>query len=574
MRKIKDLKVNLSIEGFNMEDYNDDEFAMAKVCFLSTNQNSHRIEISEQVLRDCAKTVLGKWLVAEYDDFNQDVTTHTNNQQIFGMFPTNQEIEFEEENDVIKASATAIISKIYSTKLYELFEDEDTKKDVSVEMIVTGDELDDGSTIAESFNIVGVTVLGKVLGREIHGSCPDANMSMIRFSEEDANKFYVNFEERRENMAEKTYKINKEELKETAWGDVDKTELRDTVMSAENKSELAHFVYMLVEDGWEDAPSEHLKYPVSELVDDTFYYNRYGLASALAYAKKEGEDEIVEKIEKIYDKFDLEDDEKKEDMAMKEIEFAAVNLSDMWSLLYSAIRSRDNWNYCIDGIYEENGQKFAILKHYEDCELYRIDFTLTEEGVTLAEECVKVGIEFVPTGDTMKFAECENVEQYTTFAKEDDDVKDTDDDEPTEDEPKDNEDDTDDDTDDKDAKLAELEARCEELSALLEEKENIIMEKDACIAELEDYKKEVENKEKLARIDTVMAEVNEYLDNDTYKEFKEEGIACELSELDNWTNKVKAFCFAKVSTDSSVKSFRYTNFSVTTNTEGSVWDRL
>lgn len=43
---------------------------------------------------------------------------------------------------------------------------------------------------------------------------------------------------------------------------------------------------MLVEDGWEDAPSEHLKYPVMELKGDTFVYNRDGLSSALGYAKK------------------------------------------------------------------------------------------------------------------------------------------------------------------------------------------------------------------------------------------------------------------------------------------------
>lgn len=568
MRKIKDLKVNLSIEGFNMEDYNDDEFAMAKVCFLSTSENTHRLAISEQVLRDCAKTVLGKWLVAEYDDLNKDVTTHTDNQQIFGMFPVTQEIEFEDDGDIVKASATAIISKVYSTKLYDLFNDEDTSKDVSVEMMVTGDEHEDGSMDVESFNIVGVTVLGKVWGKEIHGSCPDAHMNMIRFSEENANKFYVNFEERRENMAEKTYKINKDELKETAWGDVDKTELRNIIMEAENKDELVHFVYMLVEDGWEEAPSEHLKYPVAELVGDTFYYNRYGLASALAYAKQEGEDEVVEKIEDIYDKFDLEDDKEKEDLAMKEIEFAAVDLDDMWCRLYNAINEKHNYEYCIDGIYEEDGQKFAILKHYDDCDLYRIDFTYTEEGLTLAEECVKVEVEFVPTEKTTKFAECENVEQYKTFAKVDDTEGGENDNEPKDD------DDNKNDDDNKDEKLAELETRCSELEKALEEKENIIMEKDACIAELEKYRDEVENKEKLSQVEAVMAEVNEYLDNDKYKEFKEEGVECELSELENWTNKVKAFCFAQLSNDTSAKTFRYTNFSVEQKTEGSVWDRL
>ena len=534
-----------------MEDYNNDEFAMAKVIFLSTNKNSHNIEISEEVLRKNAKSVLGKWLVAEYDDFYRDVTTHTDNQQIFGMFPTNQEVVFEQEGDVVKASATAIISKVYSTKLYDLFTDEDTKKDVSVEMIVGGDEHDDGSITATDFNIVGVTVLGKALGQDVHGSCPDACMNMVRFSEEDANKFYVNFEERRENMAEKTYKINKDELKETAWGDVDKTELRNVIMEADNKAELVKFVYMLVEDGWEDAPSEHLKYPVAELDGDTFYYNRYGLASALAYAKKEDEDEVVEKIEKIYDKFDL-DEEEKEDMAMKEIEFAAVDLDDMWCRVHQALRERFEYLYYIEGLYEEDNQKFAILKN-DKCELYRIEYSYTEEGVTLGDELQKVELEFVPTEEVKKFAEPENVAEYKMAGEPDDDK--------------------DDDIEDDD-ELAKALAKCEELEKLLEEKDNIIMEKDACIAELEAYKADIENKEKLAQVETVMEEVNEYLDNDKYKEFKDEGMLCELSALENWTNKVKAYCFAQMSADQSAKPFRYTNFSVNVNTEGNVWDRL
>jgi hypothetical protein len=70
-----------------------------------------------------------------------------------------------------------------------------------------------------------------------------------------------------------------------------------------------HDVYALVEDGWEESPSEHLKYPIMELSGDTFYYNRYGLASALAYAKQENETEVVSKVMKLYKKFKLDDGE-------------------------------------------------------------------------------------------------------------------------------------------------------------------------------------------------------------------------------------------------------------------------
>lgn len=569
--------VRFSIEKFEMEDYNDDEFAMAKVTFLSTSENTHKLDISADVLKEYASTVLGKWLVAEYDDFYEDVMTHTDNQQIFGMFPINQEVEFEEDGDILKASATAVISKIYSTKLYNLFGDENTQKDVSVEMLVTGPELENGHTDVESFRIVGVTVLGKVLGRKIHGSCPDAHMNMIRFSDEDANRFYASHndtlaelqkfsEERRKNMADIKYKINKKELKDTPWGDVDKTEMRNKIMEASNKVTLVKSVYMLVEDGWEEAPSEHLKYPVMELVDDTFYYNRYGLASALAYAKQEGEDEVVAKVKKIYDKFDLDDD-KKEDMAMKEIEFAAVNLDDMWCKVWNAIREKHGWEFYIDGLYEEDNQKFAIIKD-DACNIYRIDYSYTEDGLTLAEEYQKVEIEFVPTEEMKKFAEPENAEKYTKFAdddKQDDDDKSDDDIDDDDDEPKEMS---------CEDKLAEAIAKCDELTKALEDKENIIMEQSTELEELRKFKSDIEDKEKMSKVDTVMESVEKFLSSEQYTEFKNDGIACELASLDNWENKVKAFCFTALSQqdDANLTLRIVTPTLVEKNT--TVWDRL
>lgn len=558
---MKEKQVKFSIEDFQLDDYNDEEFAIANVTFLSTSENTHKIHITKEVLEENASTVLGKWLVGEYDGFYDDVTTHTDGQQIFGYFPPNQEVVFTEEDGITKASANAIISKIYSTQLYDLFADEETKKDVSVEMMVSGEEHNDGSTDANSFRIVGVTVLGKVLGREIHGSCPDAKMNMIRFSTEDANKFYASrndslaelqrfSKERRKSMADIKYKINKTELKDTPWGDVDKTEIRNKIMEASNKATLVKFVYMLVEDGWEEAPSEHLKYPIAQLIDDTFYYNRYGLASALAYAKQENEDAVVAKIEKIYDKFDL-DKEKKEDMAMKEIEFAAVNLDDMWCKVYNAIREKHGWEFYIGGLYEEDNQKFAIIKD-GDCNTYRIDYSYTEDGLTLAEEYQKVAVEFVPTEEMKKFAEPENAEKYTKFADDDDEEEKSD-----------------------AEKLADITSQCEELKKLLEDKENIIMEQTAELEELRKFKNDTEEKEKMTKIDEVMCDVEKFLSSDQYNEFKNEGVACELSAIENWENKVKAFCFSSVANqDDTNLTLRMTNPVDMKDKNNSVWDRL
>ena len=158
-----------------------------------------------------------------------------------------------------------------------------------------------------------------ILGCTLHGVKPairGAEAKVLSFAEmkdeydresskSDVERFA---NERMDKMAEVTYKINKTELKDTPWGDVDKTAMRNKIMKAINKATLVKSVYALVEDGWQDAPTEHLKYPIMQLVGDTFYYNRYALSSALAYAKQENETSVINKVEKLYKKFNLDDE--------------------------------------------------------------------------------------------------------------------------------------------------------------------------------------------------------------------------------------------------------------------------
>lgn len=106
---------------------------------------------------------------------------------------------------------------------------------------------------------------------------------------------------------------SKEAVSDKAWGDVDKTELRHKVLQAKNYKTLVHDVYAEVENGWEDAPSEKLKYPIMLIEGDTAVYARYGLASALGYAKKENNTSVVNKVEKLYKTIDIQEKEDKMD---------------------------------------------------------------------------------------------------------------------------------------------------------------------------------------------------------------------------------------------------------------------
>lgn len=564
-----------TIQQIQFDDYDEKEFAIAKVGFLSTRPNSHGLEISGKVLRECASTVLGKWMVAKMNWLGTDATTHEPDEQIMGIFPKEQEIEFVEDDDgYLRAYATAVVSKMYAKKYYDMFVD-DNERAVSVEMRVETENGDDTNDKVLSLNIVGVTTLGKA----VKPSCPESDVTMIRFSQEDADAYFNKMnehnltplkkfaKERIESMA-KTYKINKskEAMSDKAWGEVDKTTMRDKIMEANNKATLVKAVYMLVEDGWEEAPSEHLKYPVMELKGDTFVYSRDGLISALGYAKKENETTVVNKIEKIYKKLDLDDNEGGKEEKMAEIEFSAVNIGDLWGRVYAAIREHDAWDYCIQGIYEEDNQKFAILID-RDQKLYRLDFSLTEEGMTASDELAEVKQEFTETDNIKKFAEPENVEQYTKFAdpKKNESEGEVGEEKPDEGEP---------------TKMSEDEmmAKIAELEKSVEERDHIIMDKDTELEELRAYKAAVVAKEMACRVDSVMEEVRTYINDEQFAEFKAEGLSCGENDIDAWSNKVKATCFSEVKKnikkdDKGVFSFAMPKV-IKHSDPNSIWEKL
>nr|DAG40204.1 MAG TPA: hypothetical protein [Caudoviricetes sp.] len=552
------------------DNYPEHKFTVFKCCFLSTKPNAHKLDISNDVLRRDAQSILGNMLVAKIQ--NGDATTHLPSEIQYGYFPREQEIEFVEEDGVTKASAYAVVSKHYSRELNNIFEF-DNLRNSSVEMTVTTDnDEDEGKVVA--LDIFGLTVLGKA----INGSCPDADIKMVRFSTEDADAYFAKsdslsnlkqfVEERKQSMAEKkTYKIDKskEAMSTADWGGYDKAAMRDKIMEAKNRDTLVKSVYLLVEDGWKDAPSEHLKYPVMMLDGDKFIYNRNALSFALAYAKQNDESEVVNKIKAIYKKLDLDDDsERKEDKKMAEIEFSAVDIGDMWGRLYGAMREARNLEYGIQGIYEEDNKKFAIL--IDDVKkLYRLDFSLTEDGLTLADEVVEVKQEFTETDNIKKFAEPENVSEYRLADCDECDEHDHDDDDKHEEE--------------EEMSADEMKAKMVELEKDIESRDNIIMEKDAELEELRKFKAEVEEQRKAATVESIMAECKGYMSDEQYKEMREEGMACKMDEIDGWTNKVKAVSFSAVKknvkkTNDGLFRFAAPIDNNSKNSYNTIWEKL
>lgn len=553
------------IQHIQADDYAEDEFCLARLGFLSTRPNAHGLIISEEVLRESAPTILNKWLVADMTAV-YDASTHTDKEQIVGRIPDNQEVEFvEDEDGYLRAYVDVVISKIYAKNFCEMFE-RNNNRSVSVEMMTWGTEENENDLVG--FRIVGCTVLGQ----SVSPSCPQSDITFTRFSAEEADSFFAQaiggltdltkfVNERKRAMADKSYKVDKskEAMSDDDWGSVDKASMRDKIIDASNKSSLVKSVYALVESGWEEAPSEKLKYPLMQLKGDTFVYNRGALSSALGYAKKEEETAVVSKIEKIYKKLGLDSEGKEEKKMSKEIEFAAVDIGNLWSALRSAM-SDHSWYYYIDGIYEEDNQKFAIIVDDNDADKkYRLDFNYTEDGLIVADEITEVQVDFVPTENIKKFAEPENAEEVKKCAesekKEGDDGS-----EPAK------------------MSVEEMEKKLAELQADVEEKENIIMEKDKKLSEqeselsdLREFKAGIEKESLSKNVEKVMADVKDFIDNTKFAELREEGLACDTTNFDAWSNKVKATCFSAIQKKGLKKQTNTVwSFSAPTETEPNV----
>ena len=309
-------RCNFEVDNFKVvEENSNSQFATLEIDVCRSGKNSHKMNISRSAIEYAANSIKGKPILAAFDVLDTDFLAHEENEQPVGFFIEEEPQIIEKEydgNPELFIRAKGKVWKRYFDNAMNIFKRKGGKTDVSMEIdMLDFQEPEQGKEgFINIFSILGCTLLG------VKPAIRGAEAKVLSFAEmkdeydKESSKSDVErfANERMDKMAEVTYKINKTELKDTPWGDVDKTAMRNKIMKAINKATLVKSVYALVEDGWQDAPTEHLKYPIMQLVGDTFYYNRYALSSALAYAKQENETSVINKVEKLYKKFNLDDE--------------------------------------------------------------------------------------------------------------------------------------------------------------------------------------------------------------------------------------------------------------------------
>lgn len=498
------------------------EFAIARIAALSTKPNSHKINITKEILERDGKSILGKWVVADFD--GTDVTTHTVEERIVGIIPSDQEPEFvENEDGSVTMFVEAVISKIYATEVYNLFKSHNFRN-VSVEMGTADDkEQADGSIDITGLCIYGVTILGISVG----GSCPDANMSMVKFSRNEADEYYHNIIKKFDESQGISHPIDKSK-EAVDMGSWDGDKAKDDLLKEKNFKTLAKSVCLLLEDGWEDKVKGALKYPVMNLKDGKWVYNAQGLSSARAYGEqhdpaiadkaisiqkklglyKDDDSDKEEKMEKDMDKnFSNSEDKKEEDVVManddnkEEKDMACGGDKEDKELCGDKKMAGESEDEKLkDEEKEEDSVKDEEKKMAEESEDEKLKEEKAEEK-EIADNEKKFSLDaYVDSAALLVMLEnetAENIELVNKFTKE--------------------------------FSANEIVENYLKLA-----KENAELKAEKKLADAEKAEK---------KFNSIMASVKEDLDEKTFAELSEEGKALSFEELGGFENKVKAFAY-------------------------------
>ena len=466
MKKIFALEVN----DYDVKELSDKQFLSMDIWAISDGINRNGSEFLEESFESAIPTFYNKPVLAFYNTTIGDTEEHNcsvNFDEDGKVFYDYQYDGAEHPVGLIPESATITIEKRdgkkwihikdallwyeYNHQLGQLLKKKGNKK-VSVEVEFLDSYMDEGIEKVKSFVFLGVTILGKdpntmeeyqegIEGARLELSGYTKTEEFVRFKQKMSfaynkmnvlKKYNIEIpEDKQEFLAKSEWgtgdpiKIDRSKVSADSWGDVSKTELRNTVLKAKNYKTIVKSVYLLVEDGWENSPSSHLKYPVMQYKNGTLVYNAGGLLAAQQYGEKYDE-AVANKAKRIRKKLGLIETESGESMN-KFIEFArdSANLIYIGSMdgKYMFVKAADeaDCEKCEMSVFEIEKEK-AEMKDCEGCEEFDWD-ELTERSIKFSD-CEDCGdakeVEVEETSADGEEVEAGTVEDHEQFEEKDD----------------------------------------------------------------------------------------------------------------------------------------------------------
>lgn len=468
------------IELFRNDE--DVDFAYVKLWALGSGNNSHKNPISEEVLKECADTILGKFIIAKFDKFSKDTTTHVPDQSILGYIDKSQEVKFEQKDGKTFITVIGVISKIYATDVVMMFKDTQNQRYVSCEFSCSeGEEDQEGNTPILRFSIHGVTILGL----KYSPSCAGAEMKVIKFADKTTTSLKEMAKRRMKKLSEEkmiSHPIDKSK-DSLDTGDWNGDKAKHDLIKEKNYKTLAKSVCLLLEDGWEDRKITALKYQVMNIKDGKWVYNEEGLSSALAYSAQHDQG-VHSKVVEIQKKLGLYKEEK---MAEENKEFS----EDVKDKEEDVVMEKTPETSEPDG--DEKKEEFSEMEKKPE------ENSEKEPEEDKKDEEKKFSLDsYIESGAKLKMLENETA-QMASLVNE---------------------------------LMAETSAE-----ALVKSFMDMAKERD----ELKKFKDESEDKQRKDKFFSIISPAKELLSVQLFAELYDEGKILSLSELDGFQNKVKAF---------------------------------
>jgi hypothetical protein len=399
-----------------------------------------------------------------------------------------------------------------------------------------------------------------------------------------------------------TVNKSKEAMSTNAWGDVDKTTEMHKVVQAKNVKTIVDDIYALVEADWQNAPSQHLKYPIMEVKSNNeAVYNREALKSALGYAKAQNETSVVNKITKIYSDFGLNKDnfqdfeflkeeytslfeDKKDDKPKKEEVQKMKKDKKLMAKMNEACSSQtykkedkemckysdviaydDNYMYAIDiencklSAIPYSKDKDTVKPDFDNCKMAKLDcsvFDTDNEDDDDSDVMMALKKAFTVDENTEAPANEKRSEEESEVDKEKVDS-----------EKKEQEQDKEKDVEVKEEKDKKEKAD-EKMAKDFEEMKEKYSKLEEKFAVMEAEKKALEDKHNKFEMDSTLETVKGQLSDADIESFKNK--VSEFAKIEDWSNAVLAFAYKN-----SLKNFDRVPLPQDTEHEKkSVWDRI
>jgi uncharacterized coiled-coil protein SlyX len=318
--------------SFEKIDEPNEKFIRMKVWIANVGENHNASYFSKETLEQMAHTLPYTPVVGYIgkNEFNEkDFRAHEEELVkiggeldfkylgfAYGFVPSDPEWKFESKvcpDGILREylTCTIFVWKKWS-EVIEIFERDGWSKKHSMELTDCEGYIDENDKL---FHFTSATFDGLcILGKDIEPGIPYSTIEKISFKRfnnqlktmiEEYNKY---FSTTSSSKGGETEKMNEHFLKkdeygtgdkieidnskdaasDTPWGEVNKTKLRNDILKASNYKSLVKEAYLIVEDGWEDAPSEKLKYPHHVIKDGKLVLSIPGCEAALQRLHQEG----------------------------------------------------------------------------------------------------------------------------------------------------------------------------------------------------------------------------------------------------------------------------------------------